>query len=199
MTTYFRNEPVATDDLDISQPFLMTNTNTADTVFGLEHYAFSNQTANQGLHNTVTTPPVIGGTPATTANPIFYASAPTTLTGLLQFSRGPNNAVPTVLTELHAPPTGIVMLPNTQSPLLDFTGLPGCIVKVYAANETTIVGQNVAQESFVAWNSLTFTRIVNYIDARMPVVSSGNILQLSNVAPFTLNPVVWTLKFVWIT
>lgn len=53
---YLRNEPIATDDLDVSQPKLRDNTNTADNLYGLDHYAFSNLTANAGLHKQSTYP-----------------------------------------------------------------------------------------------------------------------------------------------
>jgi hypothetical protein len=201
MTTYFRNQPVAADDLDISQPFLVSNTNSADTVFGFEHYAFSNTTDNQGLHNTVTTPPIIGGVaPTTTEDPIFYGFSPSTPVGMLQFSRGPTNAEPTALTALHAPMTGVTLLPGGVTNILDFTGLGGIMVKVFACCVTSTPALGNPQETFVIWNSAAFTSITNYlVSSGLSVISSGNILQLKNVLTVpTLAPVIWTLEFKWI-
>lgn len=54
--TYIRNQPVATDDLSVSAPILSANTNKADDSFGIDHYQFSDLTANNGFHKRVTLP-----------------------------------------------------------------------------------------------------------------------------------------------
>lgn len=51
---YVRNQPIAGDDLDISQPKLVTNTNGADDSFGVDHFQFSDTSANNGFHKKVT-------------------------------------------------------------------------------------------------------------------------------------------------
>ena len=53
---YTRNQPIASDDLSVSQPFLAANTNQADDSFGIDHYQFSNLTVNNGFHKQVTLP-----------------------------------------------------------------------------------------------------------------------------------------------
>jgi len=56
MASYIRNQPVATDDLSVSAPILANNTNKADDSFGVDHFQFSDQTANNGFHKKVTLP-----------------------------------------------------------------------------------------------------------------------------------------------
>ena len=96
------NIPTAPQKLSVSQPLLLANNQQLDTSFGIDHYKYSDATANNGFHNSVTTPgdqPVTD--PVTVANPVFYALENTVNLGLLQYSRGPSNAVPTPVMSLH--------------------------------------------------------------------------------------------------
>lgn len=54
MSTYYRNQPDANDDLEVSQPYLEGNTNAADDAFSVDHAAFSDTSGNRGLHKKVT-------------------------------------------------------------------------------------------------------------------------------------------------
>lgn len=65
---YLLNQPVATDDLSVSQPILAANTNSADASFGIDHFAFSNLTVNNGFHQKVTLPGTGLATPTPAAN-----------------------------------------------------------------------------------------------------------------------------------
>ena len=47
---YLRNQPVGTDDLSVSQPILLANTNQADDTMAIDHFQFSDTTANNGKH-----------------------------------------------------------------------------------------------------------------------------------------------------
>jgi hypothetical protein len=202
---YTRNQPVASDDLDISQPFLTNNTNGADDSFGIDHYKFSDLTANNGFHNKVTTPQFLTSPPSlpsvpptTTTNPIFYgyqqldgSGVPTNNLGLLQYSRGPTNAVPTPVTYLQSPVTPIVLTPGSTTNVFNFAGLTQALAVLYASD--FIIGTNI--DAFVTWNGTTLT--VGSSGTVMSAVVSGSILQLkSNASSGNLTSVAWTLQFV---
>lgn len=53
---YLRNQPIATDDLSVSQPILAANTNASDDSFGIDHFKFSDLTTSNGFHRKVTIP-----------------------------------------------------------------------------------------------------------------------------------------------
>lgn len=196
---YTRNQPISMDDLDISQPFLATNTNAADDSFGIDHYQFSDLTVNNGFHNKVTTPvfvdsPPTGLPPVTVANPVLYGFQNSANVGVLQYTRGPNNAVPTPLTSLQAPAAGINLPNGNTSDVLDFNGLPGTLCKLYAASMTATPASN---EFYVVWNGTTLTSIspVSSSAVRIQAQASGTILQIKNSSGSNLTSVVWTLEF----
>jgi hypothetical protein len=196
MTIYTRNQPIATDDLDISQPQLFNNTNAADTIFGFEHYAFSDKTADRGLHNTVTTPsyvatPSTGLPPTTTVNPIFYGFQQTTPLGILQFSRGPNDAVPTPLTNIQSPTGGITLLAGGSTNLLDFTGINIANFYIIAFDKINV---NASMFNVSFWNGTSFIGIIS-IGQGFTINSSGNILQIKNTTAVDFTQVYWTLNF----
>lgn len=60
---YTRNRPLATDFLSSSQPILLNNTNASDDSFGVDHYAFSDTTANKGRHKIVQQTTIAGAGP----------------------------------------------------------------------------------------------------------------------------------------
>jgi len=198
MSTYFRNQPVATDDLDVSQPFLVTNTNTADTVFGIEHYAFSNTSANQGLHNTITTPayqnPI--GTPSaspptTVASPIMYCFQDAANIGVLQYSRGPNNSVPSPITTLQSPSSGISLAFNATTNVLDFTGVTTfAVCMLYGIKNGTTSSPFIVTFSQASGGSVSLLGPNSGIAAQF----SGKILQIVNSFGGTAN-FWWTLQF----
>lgn len=193
---YTRNQPVATDDLDISQPFLLANTNASDDSFGVDHYKFSDLTANNGFHNKVTTPLVVnsppdGLPPSTVANPIFYAYQIGN-TGLLQYSRGPNDAVPTPVTSLNAGPLGVPFGVGAVTNVLDFAGMPGTLA-ILASGSMGPVGRGGL--AFIVWNSANLTITQNLFSGGVNAQASGTILQLVNTSGLVLTPLIWTLKF----
>ena len=195
--TYTRNQPVTMDDLDVSQPYLVTNTNGADDIFGKEHYPFSNQTVSQGLHNTVTTPayiasPPTGNPPITAANPIFYGFEQTMQVGMLQYSRGPNNAPPTPVTALQSPITPQTITSGGTITVLNFTGLPRAIATIYAFNSplTTVY---IANQT-IYWDGTTLYAQGGALN--LQVLVSGTTLQLKNNTSGSLTGIYWTLQFV---
>lgn len=136
--TFTPNRPTATEFLQVSQGLINTNFTSSDNTFGIEHYKFSDVTANKGFHNTVTQPLIIGAAhPTTTTNPIIYAmssngSSPFTL----QFSRGTSNAVPTPITNLNSPSTPLTMSHGGGSLVfLNFNKISGVVIgTLYFAN-----------------------------------------------------------------
>lgn len=197
---YIRNEPVATDDLDVSQPKLAGNTNSSDDSFGIDHYKFSDLTTNNGFHNKVTTPafvdtPPTGLPPVTTTNPVFYSFQQTAPMGVLQYSRGPSNAVPTPLTCLQGPAGGITILPSGGTiNIMDFTGIPRiALFEIYycSDNTTNTVGGRFLY-NFIAPN--INVKLEGSSSNLVIPQFSGNILQLKDpsLLPFTI---FWTLKF----
>ena len=52
----YTDTPLANQDLDVSQPLIRDNFNTADTIFGKNHYSFKNLTALVGKHKFVSLP-----------------------------------------------------------------------------------------------------------------------------------------------
>lgn len=162
MSLYTRNQPMGTDPLDISQPFLTNNTNAADDAFGTDHYKFSDTTSSRGFHNQVTTPNFLASPsvlpnvkPTTTTNPIFYgfgqldgAGIPTTALGVLQYSRGINNAVPTPLTSIQSAAGFFNIANNTSTPILDFKGITNAIA------EMTIVSKQVTSTFYAVQKTI---------------------------------------------
>lgn len=203
---YTRNQPVGSDDLDISQPFLTTNTNAADDSFGVDHYKFSDATSNNGFHNTVTTPvfvdnPPTGLPPVTVAIPKLFGFQNSANIGILQYSKGPTTnplepTVPTPLTCLQSRSAGFTIANAATIDILDFTGSPGVIAKLYAASMSA--GIPAKLEALVVWNGLSISIINQYFPGGLTAISggmSGEILRIQNGNVATLNSVVWTLDF----
>jgi hypothetical protein len=199
MSSYNPAIPQATDLMSVSQGDLLNNFSSANTSFGQDHYAFANLTTNNGKHNQVRTPLIVGGIHPTTiaAEPNFYAMQDSANIGVIQYSRGPSNAVPSPVTYFQSPSTPIVLAQNTTTNVLDFTGLPRAMAKLYAYNLT---GGNLTfadNESFVLWNGTTLTVVQNNTStANLGARSSGNILQLVNgsVIVGTMMNIIWTLQ-----
>ncbi len=203
---YTRNQPVSTDDLDVSQPFLFNNTNSADDSFAADHYAFSNLTAGNGLHNKVTTPrystaadPAVPSAtpPLTPTFPAFYGFQLTAPLGILQFSRGPVNAVQTPVTSLHSTAAALTINAAASSPILDFTGINNAYATVYfydATAPTMSLTSGIAHIFWIGGAPGTF-RIINQFASSLTITNSGNTLQITNGAGVAFTNVYWTLHF----
>lgn len=156
---------------------------------------------NNGFHNKVTTPlfidsPPTGDPPVTVANPVLYGYS-IGASGMLQYSRGPNNAVPTPLTCLQAPAAGINLGVGATTDVIDFAGMPGVLAMVYAGNMGANPGVGIA---FVTWNSATINQIIDLKPNQgITAQAFGSILRLENTSGLVLNPMVWTLQFLRIS
>ncbi len=209
MSLFLPNVPQPGDDLQFSQPELLSNNQGLDTVFGVDHYKFSDATVNKGFHNQVTQPayvasPPTGLPPATTTNPILYSFQQTAPMGVLQYSRGPSNAAPSPVTSLQSPIGGITLLasPGTIS-IMDFTGVPTiAIAELYfGTNNTTFPVRGRFSVLFIAPNTGLIIEGTSKDSGTIPltfnalgVQFAGNILKLTNInaIPFTM---WWTLRF----
>lgn len=201
--TFTRNVPLASQTLSISQPYLLDNTNSSDTIFGTDHYAFS-ASSNNGLHNTVTQPayqnPI--GTPSATPPdtsagfPIIYSLNPNMAGNIpvIQFSKGVGNVVPTPLTTLQSISTPISLVSGGTTNVLDCTGLTLLygVLYMYNAQEPTL--SSYLNTSVVAFDGTTL--VVRQLQAGAVLGSfiSGNILQVKNGSASTMSSVFWTLQ-----
>lgn len=165
-----------------------------DITYGVDHYKYSDQTANNGFHNTVTTPLVVGSAhPATAANvPKLYSMQDTANIGVIQYSRGGNNAVPSPITFIQSPSTATVINNGAFANVLDLAGTARAIIKGYAANFNS-VNATKAAESAIYWDGTNMylrpTASINF-----GFVNSGSIIRLFNNTGSAMNDVYWVLQ-----
>jgi hypothetical protein len=196
--------PLGTQKQNVSAPQIRNNFAQANDSFGVDHYNFADETVNNGFHNKVTTPGYISSPPTvpvappvTVANPIFYgfqpldnAGVPTTNLGLLQYSRGPNNAVPTPVTSLQSPVAGQSLAANTPDPIFDFDGISHAIATFYAVGNN---GVDRTVEYLINWTGAVLIVLPIPVGGGLTATAAGTVLQLSSTAPAT--NVYWTLRF----
>lgn len=177
---------------------MLNNFTQLDTSFGVDHYTFSNGTANNGKHNKITTPIISGSAhPTTSASENkFYAMQDTVNVGILQYSRGPSDAVPTPVTKLQAP-SAITLLTLATTNILDFTGMTRAIGTVYFGSMSSpALSADIFSLTF-SWSGTAFrfgAQITTPTLSTFNIVSSGNVLQLKNITSGTISNVYWTLE-----
>jgi hypothetical protein len=193
---YLSNIPIATDDLDVSQPQLNANFTQLNVSFGVDHYPYDNLTVNNGFHNQVTTPvyvtsPPTGLAPITGVNPLFYGFKDFTNQGTLQYSRGPNNAVPTPVTSGQGGPLNLVF--NTAQNIWDFTGISRALFTVYAGDMVSPAPLTTIGVTGI-YNGTTFQFEPQI--SQLLVQNNAKILQLiSNSLLGNLTSVYFTIVF----
>ena len=171
-----------------------------DTTFGVDHFEYSDATANNGFHYKVTTPdyvenPPTGLPPVTTTNPVLYGFQQFAALGIMQYSRGPSNAVPTPLTKKYSTAAALVLAGGATTNVLDFTGM-GLAFCLLFAGDTASPATNRAC-AFVFWTGAAFNINVLTTGANnLTPQSTGNILQLKNNNAGALNTVYWALDIV---
>jgi len=119
---YKKSIPQPTDNLDDSQVDLLNNFTQLDDSFDVDHVAFSDTTADNGRHKTVTFVKQTAE-PTTAADQVKgYTIEPIAATGPIQFSKGESDSVPTPVTGMHL--SGLTTLATLSSvDVLDFSGL----------------------------------------------------------------------------
>ncbi len=201
--TYNPSIPNPGDLLSTSQGDIKDNFSSANTSFGVDHYAFSDLTANNGKHKFVTTPvPSPVAHPVTAADPKFYGMQDTANIGLIQYSRGPNNAAPSPVTYLQSTIVPIILATSSSTVVLDFTGLRYAICKAYAAS-TDDTAATAKNEALVVYDSVSAKlKITNNNTTATSLQFTGNgldILSLTNGSSvFARNSVFWTLQFLMV-
>lgn len=201
MAQYDPLVPTGFVDLDTDYANLQNNFQQLDDIFGIDHVKYSIIT-NSGFHNKVTTPDQVTA-PVTNTDPVLYALQINTSVGLLQFSRGANNAVPTPLTNLNSSVTGFSLATNATVNVLDFTGLSLCIVRCQAVGNFVIINpassNQILSVSEVYWNgtSMLIKDIILGFQS-LHWISSGNILQLKNdvIVAGSMQNVFWTVEII---
>lgn len=197
---FIANMPQATQKLKDSQPQLLGNNIQLDASFGVDHYTFSNGTSDNGKHNQVTTPKVVGAVHPTTAvgDTKFYCMQDSSRTGLdiqsglMQYSRGPSDATPTPLTNLYS--IGNVPIANGATiDIFNFgspTVIPVCsgVVTTYS---TTIVSRRVI---YFFWNGTTLVFNTLIALTSLLIQASGSIMQIFNNTGGALN-IYWSIEF----
>ncbi len=191
MVQYQPGIPTGLVNLDVDYQNIQDNFQQLDTTYGVDHYPYSDPNPTNGFHNKVTTPgfidsPPTGLPPTTTTYPVLYGFQQYGALGLLQYSRGPNNAVPTPLTNINSTAAATPIPGNTSINLIDFTGISLAIFNVYAFQAGGILPPNIT--ATVYWIGTGFIGL--------PVNSSGsgNILQLKATTAVPLS-VYWTISF----
>lgn len=192
---YNANIPNPGDLLSVSQGDIKNNFSQANTSFGIDHYAFDNTSPNNGFHNKVTTPvyiasPPTGLPPVTIGNPTLYGFQQTTNLGAIQYSRGPNNAIPTPITRKYSQATAITLSNNSTTDVFDFTSLTRAMVQLFAANFS---GSGPILNILVVWTGTGF--IYQTSTSTLSATNTGNILQLKNVSGGSLSQIYWTVEF----
>lgn len=189
--------PLPGDNLaNVSQSDLLNNMQSLDSVYGTDHYAFSNLSANAGYHNTVTTPLIVGGVhPTTTTNPVFYGMQDSTNLGVLQYSKMPtvNTLQPPAaspVTYFQSSINPISLAAGATLNVFDFTGIARAMGLLYSM-DTTVATNKVI--TFFVWNGTNISTFVLGNTGLLTQVS-GSIIQIKNVGVSTDN-IIWTLDF----
>ncbi len=190
MSLFIPTIPQPGDNLDFSQGQLLSNNGGLDTVFGVDHYKFSDATVNKGFHKQVTSPNQVSH-PASAANPLFYGMQDSANLGVLQYSRGPNNAVPSPVTFLQSSASPITLAPSGTTNVIDFTGLPRAFGIISVGDTGALPTGSIW---YIIWTGSLLFRVA-ILGGAFQATSSGNILQIKNITPSTTyNNVYWTFQ-----
>jgi len=197
---FIANKPNATDKLKDSQPVIKGNFQQLDASFLVDHYTFSNGTTNNGKHNQVTTPEIVGAAHPTTAaaEPKFYAMNDADQVGVIQYSRGPSDAVPSPLTRLHGVSVGVAS--GATIDIFDY-GTPDTVtrsISYLSAYGEPITSASRLLTALVCWTGAdlrTWNIIAgNTIAAVIFATVDGSKIQIKNNTAVPLT-IYWSLEF----
>ncbi len=205
---YNPNIPQPNNLLSTSQGDILNNFGAANTVYGVDHYAFDDTTPNATFHKKVTTPP-LNAHPNADTNTIFYSFQDAPQIGPIQYSKGKtrvdqSNQVSTPLTWIQSSQTPIVLTNNSTSSVLDFTGITRAFAVLTAGNFSSSSSGCYSVVANVMWcGAVPIFSIIqqNFVPPAMSgflsVTQSGNILLIrNNLTGNTLNNIFWTLQFI---
>lgn len=183
-----RNKPLPTDILSDSQVDLFNNNNAIDDSFGLDHYASSNTTADNGKHR-VLRMPVQPAVPLAPLDCLFYGFQDHATIGPMQYTRKPVDQVPTPVTCLQSSAVGINLIAGGITNILDFTGLPYCYGEVRAMVDGSIGATNAFY-----WDGANLsTGAMQGVPLIFNIQASGTVLRIQ--AAVAVNDLSWTLRF----
>lgn len=198
--TYNLNQPISTQLLSQSAPLLQQNTNTVNSVFGIDHYPFT--VGNAGLHQQVTNVAGIPHPAPSATQTVFYGTQDSTNLGLMQYSRrssAPGVGAPTPVTTVQSVSTGGgISLSTSPTTLFDFSGIGLATFMVYI-QQTGARVLNISNGSFtnnMGSPPVISTQLVTISPPTNPSISlvfSGTVLQMS--ASVSISNVYWTLQF----
>lgn len=202
---FTRNVPQSNELLSVSQPKLLDNFNSSDDVFGIDHYKFSNTTANLGFHQKVTSPDQNGHPASPLINPTIYGTSQAgTQLGVLQYSKGPNrtdqgNQVSTPLTFIQSQENAISINNGSSINIFDFTGINRCFCKFMVGNIDSVNANKLIVTSdfwfaTISGNPVFYIKS-NYNTAPLVVNSSSYVLTVTNNLGSAISGVFWTLQF----
>jgi hypothetical protein len=208
MSAFIPTIPQPGDFLDsTSQPQLLSNNMALDSVFGKDHYKFSNAVNQGGKHNRVTTPvfitqPVPDGQPPVViaTEPVIAAFQQTAPFGVLQYSYGwsvANNVqqAPSPITFVQSQPTALTVGNGNTLYVMDFAGLPRAIAHLYWGDFATLNNPFNHGDLVIFWNGATFdTTSSPPITGTLFPVSSGTQILLKNTTGGVLSNVYFTMQ-----
>jgi hypothetical protein len=194
---YNPNIPQPSDLLSVSQGDLLNNNTVSNTIFGVDHYAFSDVSGNAGKHNQVTTPLIQGAVHPTTAadEPKFYAMQDSANLGVIQYSRLGSDAFPSPVSYFESPATDITLAPSGgTSNILDFTGISRAFGRVVAANFSNVNPLFGVITDFTFFDNGAGGLITTFptLSALVQVIGVGRILQLRNLSLINYTNIAWT-------
>ena len=201
---YLPGIPTGTVQLDQDYLNLQHNFTQLDTTYGVDHYKFSDGTPNNGFHDKVTTPIIVGAAhPLPPADhPLFYGMQDTANVGVIQYSRQSQtgsplfDVAPSPVTMRQSRDSAITLANNGDTTnIMDFAGLPRAMARLVAASFGS-VGPFLFQDCVVYWDGATFEFSVtsNNVLARR---TAGSVLILRNETNpnAAINNIYWTLQF----
>lgn len=207
---FVANLPQPTDFLSNSQEDLRQNNLQLDASFGIDHYTFSNATADNGKHNQVTTPKIIGAAhPTTSATDMkFYCMQDTANIGLLQYSRGWDTAgaisgVPSAVSYVQSPnaPQVLADAVNSFISILDFTGITNYAIGKIVICNAQDAPRNYMMEKTFLWrggvNIMTFQEVFDTFPNDVKLQMNGNVMRLNrtNTVSNSVFNVYWSIQF----
>lgn len=208
--TFKNNIPQADDLLLTSQQDLLNNNAQLDTTMAVDHYPFSDATANNGFHKTVTHVDQTSH-PATATTEVKSYAVDTGALGLMTWARSADSAGSgggvTGISAIHS--DGAVTIADTNTVnLLDLNGVNDCCGEIYAWAKGISTSTGWRYSSYVFfWDSTasataaklqvkSFATVVTLVPSAIPLEIStdgDSIIRLTNNNGSSLD-VYWTIK-----
>lgn len=187
--TYTRNIPISGDSLGGTRDRIRTNFQQIDTVMAVNHVAFNS--SGEGKHKFVQTPDQTADVASGVNEPVLYAkSIFGTNLGVLQYSRGGSNAVPTPVTNLQSTSAPLNLAGSTALSVFDYVNIPRSMgIFMYMGKK----GTDVTGSAYVIWTGTTLIAQTLSSTSGVTISVSGSILQISNNNATAMTDLYWTL------